>query len=298
MPIRGPRGPRSASARGYAIGATLMVASMLAFACMDTITKYVVRDYGVAQVLFVRSCVFTCFAAVLACRGPGLWRTLRSRRPWVQAGRAALAVVESATFVLAFRYLPLADAHSVGSSSPLFVVALSAPLLGERVGRDRWLAVIAGFAGVLLIIRPGFTTLNAALLLPLTGAALWGLYQILIRLCSRTDSNETTLLWSAWVGLVLTSFVGLPNWTPPTGLAWAMLAAIALLGCLGYLALTVALAAAIQPYSYTLLLFVTVLGMVVYGDVPDRWTVAGGAIVVASGLYAWHRERAIRAAAA
>jgi len=279
-----------------------MVASMLSFACMDTITKYIVHDYGVAQVLFVRSAVFTVFAAMLACRGRGLWYTLRSARPWLQAGRAALAVVESITFVLAFRYLPLADAHSVGSSSPLFVVALSAPLLGERVGRDRWLAVLAGFTGVLLIIRPGFTAPNWALLLPLSGAALWGLYQILTRLCSRTDSNETTLLWSAWVGLALTSFVGLPTWTPPTPLAWVLLATIALLGCVGYLALTWALAAteaaAIQPYSYTLLLWVTVLGMVVFGDVPDRWTIAGGSIVVASGLYAWHRERLMRAAAA
>jgi drug/metabolite transporter (DMT)-like permease len=281
------------------IGALLMVASMLCFASMDATTKYIIHDYGVAQVLFVRSLVFTGFAALLAHRRGGLRRAMHSARPWLQAGRAALAVVESAAFVLAFRYLPLADAHSVGASSPLFVVALSAPLLGERVGRDRWLAVLAGFAGVLLIIRPGFIALNLALLLPLAGAFMWGLFQILLRLCSRTDSNETTLLWSAVVGLVLTSFVGLPGWTPPTGQAWVLLIVIALLGCLGSLALTVALAvaeaAAIQPYSYTLLLWVTVLGMVVFGDMPDRWTVAGGAIVVASGLYAWHRERALRA---
>ena len=279
-----------------------MVASMLCFASMDATTKYIIHDYGVAQVLFVRSFVFTGFAALLAHRRGGLRRAMHSARPWLQAGRAALAVAESAAFVLAFRYLPLADAHSVGASSPLFVVALSAPLLGERVGRDRWLAVLAGFAGVLLIIRPGFIALNLALLLPLAGAFMWGLFQILLRLCSRTDSNETTLLWSAAVGLVLTSFVGLPGWTPPTGQAWVLLTVIALLGCLGSLALTVALAvaeaAAIQPYSYTLLLWVTVLGMVVFGDVPDRWTVAGGAIVVASGLYAWHRERVLRAAAA
>jgi drug/metabolite transporter (DMT)-like permease len=279
-----------------------MVASMLCFASMDACTKYIIHDYGVAQVLFVRMVVFTGFAALLAYRRGGLRRALHSKRPWLQAGRAALAVVESAAFVLAFRYLPLADAHSVGASSPLFVVALSAPLLGERVGRDRWLAVVAGFAGVLLIIRPGFTSPNLALLLPLAGAFMWGLFQILLRLCSRTDSNETTLLWSAGVGLLLTSFVGLPGWTPPTAQAWVLLAAIASLSCLGSLTLTLAMAAteaaATQPYSYTLLLWVTVLGVIVFGDVPDRWTVAGGAIVVASGLYAWHRERVMRATAA
>ena len=268
---------------------------MLCFASMDTITKFVVRDHGVAQVLFVRSVVFTAFAALLAYRTQGLWRTMCSKRPWLQAGRAALAVAESACFVLAFRYLPLADTHAVGASSPLFVVALSAPLLAEPVRLDRWVAVVVGFGGVLLIIRPGFAVLNVALLLPLVGAMMWGLYQILIRLCSRTDSSETTLLWSAAVSLVITSFIGLPTWAPPTGLAWALLIAIGLLGCLGYLALTFALAAteaaAIQPYSYTLLLWVSVLGVVVFGDVPDRWTIAGGAIVVLSGLYAWYRER-------
>ncbi len=279
-----------------------MVASMLCFASMDACTKYIIHDYGVGQVLFVRMLVFTVFAALLAHRHGGLRRAVRSKRPWLQAGRATLAMAESAVFVLAFRYLPLADAHSVGASSPLFVVALSAPLLAERVGRDRWLAVVAGFAGVLLIIRPGFASVNLALLLPLSGAFMWGLFQILLRLRSRTDRNETTLLWSAGVGLLLTSFVGLPGWTPPTAQGWVLLAAIAALGCLGSLALTLSMAAteaaATQPYSYTLLLWVTVLGVVVFGDVPDRWTVAGGAIVVASGLYAWHRERVLRAAAA
>ena len=267
---------------GYTIGASLMVASMLCFASMDAITKYIVHDYGVAQVLFVRSVIFLGLAALLAHRTQGLRRALRSRRPWLQ-------------FWLAFRYLPLADTHAVGSSSPLIVVALSAPMLGEKVGLDRWAAVLVGFAGVLLIIRPGFASPNWALLLPLAGAAMWGLYQILIRLCGRTDSSETTLLWSAGVALLLTMFAGLPTWNPPSGLGWTLLIAISLLGSLGYLALTFALdaaeAAAIQPYSYTLLLWVSVLGVLVFGDIPDGWTIAGGAIVVASGLFAWWRER-------
>jgi drug/metabolite transporter (DMT)-like permease len=273
-----------------------MVASMMVFASMDAVTKYVIQDYGVPQVLLVRFVVFVVFSAVLAQRRGGLVRALRSRRPWLQAGRAALAVVESAVFVVAFRYLPLADTHAVAASSPLFVVALSAPMLGERVRLDRWAAVVAGFAGVLLIIRPGFAELNVALLLPLGGAFLWGLYQILLRLCSWTDSNETTLLWSSGVGLVMTSFAALPDfWVPPTAAGWTALLAIALLGCAASLALTVALAvaeaAAIQPYSYFLLVWATVLGMVVFGNVPDAWTVAGGAIVVISGLFAWWRER-------
>jgi drug/metabolite transporter (DMT)-like permease len=274
---------------------------MLCFASMDACTKYIARDFTVAQILFVRSVVFVVLAAAFAHYRGGMRRALISRRPWLQIGRSALAVAENAAFVLAFRYLPLADTHAVAASSPLIVVALSAPLLAEAVGLDRWLAVGAGFAGVLLIIRPGFTAPHPALLIPLVGAAMWGLYQILTRLCGRTDSGATTVLYSAWVMLVITAVFAVPGWIAPSGFEWGLLIVIALLGCFGHLALIFALAvaeaAAIQPYSYTLLLWVSVLGVVVFGDVPDAWTIAGGAVVVLSGLFAWYRERfATRAA--
>ena len=287
------------------IGALLMVASMLCFASMDATTKYIIHDYGVAQVLFVRSLVFTGFAALLAHRRGGLRRAMHSARPWLQAGRAALAVVESAAFVLAFRYLPLADAHSVGASSPLFVVALSAPLLGERVGRDRWLAVLAGFAGVLLIIRPGFVALRLPLLLPLSGAFLWAVYQVMVRLLARGDRPETTLLWSAGVGLAAVSLVVPFQWHTPDARAWLLLLCIGTLGSLAHFALIKALdfseASAVQPYGYTLLVWATVLGFLVFGNVPGPWTVAGACVVVAGGLWAWwqdvirYRRGAIRA---
>jgi drug/metabolite transporter (DMT)-like permease len=268
---------------------------MLCFASMDAATKYIVHDYGVAQILFVRSVIFLALAAAFAHRRGGLRRALAARRPWLQIVRAALAVAENASFVLAFRYLPLAETHAIAASSPLIVVVLAAPMLGERVGLDRWLAVVVGFAGVLLIIRPGFAALNPALLIPLAGALLWALYQILLRLCGRTDTSETTVLYSAAVSLVLTSVVGLPGWTPPDGFGWGMLLAIGLLGCFGHITLTFALAAAeaasIQPYSYTLLLWVSVLGVVVFGNIPTPWTIVGGTIVVLSGLFAWYRER-------
>lgn len=271
-----------------------MVVAMLCFASMDTMSKYIVHDYGIAEVLFVRSLIFLGVAVLVVQHGGGFLWALRSRRPWLQLGRSALAVVESASFVLAFRYLPLADAHSMGSSSPLIVVALSAPLLGEKVGLHRWAAVVAGFIGVLLIIRPGFANPNLYLLIPLCGAAMWGLYQILLRLCSRTDSNQTTLVWSAWVAVAMTAVAGLPSWTPPTAFGWLVLLGIGLLGAGGHLALIKALAyapaASLQPYSYTLLVWVTVLGAIVFGDIPDHWTVLGGAIVVGSGLYAWYHE--------
>ena len=209
-------------------------------------------------------------------------------------------MVESAVFVLAFRYLPLADTHAVAATSPLIVIALGALFLGERAGPARWIAVAAGFVGVLLIVQPGFRELDWALLLPLLGAVLWGSYQILIRLCSRTDSPDTTLVWSAFVAFGVTTLIGPWQWKWPDAQGWALLTAIALLGALAHYALIRALdyaeASAVQPFSYTLLVFAAILGAVVFGDIPDGWTIAGAVVIVSSGLYTWHHERRRRQA--
>ncbi|WP_289296575.1 DMT family transporter [uncultured Reyranella sp.] len=275
-------------------GAIFTMLAMLGFASMDTITKWMVADYPIGQMMWVRYAIF-CLFAWFVVRRRGLRAALRSNRPGLQFGRALLAVVESAVFVLAFRYLPLADTHAVAATSPLIVIALGVLFLGEKAGPARWAAVAVGFVGVLLIVRPGFRELDWPLLIPVVGAVLWGGYQILIRLCSRTDTPETTLVWSAFVAFGATTLVGPLQWRWPDATGWALLVAIALLGALAHYALIKALdyaeAGAVQPYSYTLLVFVTILGIIVFGDIPDHWTLAGAAVIVASGLYTWHHER-------
>ncbi len=270
-------------------GAIFTMLAMLGFASMDTITKWMVADYPIGQMMWVRYAIF-CLFAWFVVRRRGLRAALRSNRPGLQFGRALLAVVESAVFVLAFRYLPLADTHAVAATSPLIVIALGVLFLGEKAGPARWAAV-----AVLLIVRPGFRELDWPLLIPVVGAVLWGGYQILIRLCSRTDTPETTLVWSAFVAFGATTLVGPLQWRWPDATGWALLVAIALLGALAHYALIKALdyaeAGAVQPYSYTLLVFVTILGIIVFGDIPDHWTLAGAAVIVASGLYTWHHER-------
>ena len=176
-------------------------------------------------------------------------------------------------------------------------------MLFRSANLARVLSVLAGFAGVLLIVRPGFRDIDWPLLLPIGGALLWALYQILTRLCARQDSPGTSLIWSALVAFVATTFVGPLDWRWPTPAAWALMVVIALMGAASHYALIKALdyaeAGAVQPYSYTLLVWATLLGALVFGDVPDGWTIAGAAIVVASGLYSWHRDRqAITAATA
>jgi drug/metabolite transporter (DMT)-like permease len=282
-------------------GAIFTMLAMLGFASMDTITKWMVADYSVGQMMWVRYAVFCLFAWAVV-RRRGLRAAARSARPALQFGRALLAVIESAVFVLAFRYLPLADTHAVAATSPLIVIALGVLFLGERAGPARWAAVGAGFVGVLLIVRPGFRELDWPLLLPVAGAILWGGYQILVRLCSRTDTPDTTLVWSAFVAFGATTLIGPWQWIWPDAKGWALLLAIASLGALAHYSLIKALdyaeAGAVQPYSYTLLVFVTILGAIVFGDIPDNWTLAGAAVIVASGLYTWHHERRAAARAA
>jgi len=277
-------------------GALVTVLAMLCFASMDTIAKWLVADYPIGQMMWVRYGIFCVFAWLVVRRRGGLRAAFRAtRRPMLQTGRALLAVIESAVFVLAFHYLPLADTHAIAATSPLIVIALGALCLGEKVDAARWLAVLAGFAGMLLIVRPGFRTLDWPLLIPVAGAILWGSYQILTRLSARTDSPDTTLVWSAFVAFAATSFIGPFEWHWPDAASAGLMLATGVLGSLAHYGLIRALdyaeAGAIQPYSYTLLVWVTALGALVFGDFPDHWTILGAAIVVASGLYTWHHDR-------
>lgn len=280
--------------RDNSLGALLMCLSMFGFALMDSVSKFMVQSYPVTQTLWVRYALYALFAVIVAWP-KGVRAQARSKRPWLQFWRSLLALAENAVFFLAFAYLPLAETHAIGAASPLVVILLAVPILGEKVGLHRWLAVLAGFVGVLLIVRPGLVALTWPIALPVAGALMWGLYQIMIRLNARDDSPETTLLWSAFVGLGAISLVAPFDWKAADGFAWILLLVIGVLGSLCHYGLIKALdyaeASSLQPYSYTLLVWAAVMGFLVFGDIPAVWTVLGGAIVVASGLYAWHHDR-------
>src|SRR3954464_6125115 len=240
------------------LGALLTMLAMLCFASMDAVSKSLVINYSVGQLMWVRYFLLCVFAWLLV-RKQGVRAALRSKKPGLQIFRSLVAVVEGAMFVLAFNYLPLADTHAVAATSPLIVIALGALFLGERAGLARWLAVAVAFVGMLMIVRPGLKTFDWPVLLPLLGALLWAAYQVLVRLCSRTDSPDTTLVWSAFVAFAATTLVGPWQWRWPDATAWGLLIAIALLGALAHYALIKALdhaeAGAVQPYSYTLLVW-------------------------------------------
>lgn len=288
----------AAARTNNARGALFILLATLSYASMDAISKFLVADYAVVQIMWVRCALIFLFSWVIV-RRQGLIGALRTPRPWLQIVRSLILIIESAIFVLAFRYLPLADAHAVAAISPLLVIALGVLFLGEKAGLARWLAVAAGFVGVLLIIRPGLRSIDWPVLLPLIGAALWAAYQILTRLAARHDSADTSLIWAAVVPLIATTFVGPIGWQWPTATAWILMTLISAIGAVGNYAMIKALdhaeAGAVQPYSYTLLVWATLLGFVVFGDFPDFWTIAGAAVIVASSAYTWHHDRQVAA---
>ncbi|MEJ5230940.1 MAG: DMT family transporter [Geminicoccaceae bacterium] len=284
-------------------GIALAVFAMACFGAMDGISKHLVTHHPAPLVLWLRH--LAALPLVLLVLGPtGVRRHLRASRPWLQIGRTTLLVVEMGIVLLCFRALPLADVHAVLAATPLIVTALSVPLLGERVGWRRWTAVAVGFSGVLLIIRPGFAEVHPALLLAALAAGMYALYNILTRLAGTADAPETSFLWQTVVAAFLLTLVGPFFWQPLTPIEWALLAALATLGATGHYCLVRALAHApavvIQPFSYTMLVWAVVIGYLVFGDLPDRWTVTGALVVVGAGCYAAWREhvrsRAARAA--
>ncbi len=271
-------------------GLAFLTLSMFLFAAMDSLSRILVATYPVAQILWIRFAFFLIFA--LGLIGPrGLAAALRSKAPLLQFGRSLALVFEIGIFILAFRYLPIADVHAVASATPLLILILAGAMLGERVAAAVWAAVTVGFLGVIVIIRPGFREIEWFHLIPVVGALSWGFYQTLVRLVGRYDPPATTLLWSGLVGFGVMSFVGPFFWRSVDWPGAALLAAAGLLGALAHWTLIAAYEACsvarLQPYNYTLVLWAIVTGFVVLGEFPDTWTLIGAAIVVAAGLYSW-----------
>lgn len=271
-----------------------MMLAMLLMASMDATAKWLVEDYPIPQILLVRFLVFLAFALALA-RRRGFRATARSRRPVLQVVRTLVMLAEIYVFVWAFSLLPLADVHAIAAVSPLMAMALAVPLLGERVGWHRWAAVGAGLIGVLVIVRPGIGVTDWAMAIPLLAAFLWALLQVLIRKVGLSDPIETTGLWTAAIAVLAFSLVAPFVWIAPDARAWGLLLLTGLLGTMGHMvlfkALELAPASAVQPFSYTMMVWAAVLGFAVFGAFPDGWTIAGAGVIVLSGLYAFARER-------
>ncbi|MCB2102229.1 MAG: DMT family transporter [Rhodobacterales bacterium] len=281
-------GQRNEPGRGIA----WILLTMLLFVSMDTLAKHLAATYPVAQVVWARYTFhFLLLAAILHRRLPDVART---KRLGFQAGRALLLAGTTALFFTGLRYVPLASASAMMFIAPLMVTGLSVPLLGERVGPRRWAAVAVGFVGAMIIIRPGTAAMDLAMLLPLGAAFLYAFYQIATRELSRTDAPMTTLVYTALVGGLVSSLVVPFSWQAPTAGDWGLMVLMGLFGGTSQFALIKAFqsapASVVTPFSYSSLIWATTLGFLVFGDLPDGWTVVGALVIAASGLYVFARE--------
>ena len=268
-------------------GIAWMCVTALMWAITDAVAKELGQSYSNVQVLWGR--FFFNALIVIVILAPRLGSTLHTAAPGLQLLRTTLLLTTFGLIFLSLRSLPLVTATAVFFMAPLFVSTLAIPFLGERVGVHRLAGVTLGFVGALIVIRPGTGMMQPAALLPLAAALSSALYQLTTRRVSFVDGAMTSLLYATLGGAVVTTALLPFNWTTPDTLGWSGLIGMGLTGGLAQLALikglAIAPASVIAPYHYTNLLWVAVLGYVMFGDVPDLWTWIGVAIIAISGLY-------------
>ena len=282
------------------IGILFILTTSVMFALLDTGVKYVGQFYPVLQIAWARN-VFQMAMVPLVIGRIRPRDILRTRRPGLQVARSLLMVGATLSFFTAVNYMPVAEASAIGMIAPLMVTTLATPMLGERVGPRRWMAVVIGLIGALIIIRPGFGSLSWAAILPVITAICYALYQITTRMLADIDPPITTFFYSGAVGVVVLSLAVPFAWQTPTAGGWAMMIALGLIAGAGHFCVIQALrrapASVLAPFSFTQLIWVTILGFLVFGDFPDNYTLLGAAIVVGSGGYVFYRENVVKRAA-
>jgi drug/metabolite transporter (DMT)-like permease len=281
-------------------GILLVVLAVLLFSGMDAIAKGLIERNDTILVVWARYASQTFWAVLIL--SPRLRSVLVTDRLGLQLLRSAFLFGATCFFFLALGRLQLAEATAIFEVAPLIITILSVLILKESVGPRRWVGVLAGLLGALVIIRPGTDVFQPASLLPLAAAACFAGYSISTRFLGQSESPFTSLLYTTLLGTLVASFALPFVWTTPSGADAALMTGIGAIGMLGQLALILALrhapASLIAPFAYCGLAFNTLWGFVFFAEIPDRWTVLGGSIIVGAGLYVWHREMRLRAAAA
>ena len=272
----------------------LMLISMFIFSAVDTQAKFLTATIDPLQVVWFRQMgLFFGVIILLIWRGHQI---LRTAKLGLQIGRGTCAALSASLFIMGVSFVPLADAVAVTFIAPLLVTIMGALLLGEYVGIHRWTAVILGFFGTLVIIRPGFDSFHPALILPLIAACLFAGRQVISRFLSSSDKTETTFAYTAIASTLILSLPIPFVWSNPQTsaeilliISMASMAAIAEL--LVIKALEIALVVVVSPMQYTIIIWASFYGFMVFDQLPDRYTIGGTVIIVLSGLYTLHRER-------
>jgi drug/metabolite transporter (DMT)-like permease len=273
-------------------GITLMLVSVCMFAFGDTLGKFIVATYSVGQLLLLRA------TAALIVLSPAIWRHRREfgrlERPWLQLLRVILSTLEVAAFFLATVYLPLADVITYYLACPIFVTALSAIVLRERVGWRRWSAVVIGFCGVLIALRPSAQTVTWPAMIALAGCMAFAVLMLITRSLRATPDivlASAQFMGTFAFGVVLAPF----GWITPTLGSLSLFVAA---GCIsvcallcGNRSLKLAPASLVVPYQYSMIIWAVMFGYLVFGDVPTAATIVGATIIIGAGFYIFLRER-------
>ncbi len=278
------------SARLAGIG--LMLLSVFMFSFGDALGKFIVATYAVGQLLWLRAC------AALIVLSPAIWRHraefIRMERPWLQLVRVILSTLEVAAFFVATVYLPLADVVTYYLACPIFVTALSAIVLRERVGWRRWTAVLIGFAGVLIALRPSAQTVSWPAMIALGGSLSFSILMLFTR--SLRATPDIVMATSQFVGTFLLGALMSPfGWVTPSAGSLVMFAAAGVISISALLcvnrSLKLAPASVVVPYQYSMIVWAVMFGVIVFGDIPSPATILGAAIIIGAGLYIFLRER-------
>ncbi|HYB08860.1 MAG TPA: DMT family transporter [Alphaproteobacteria bacterium] len=282
--------PESANVRR---GILWMLVTTIFFVSLDATAKYLTRSLPAIEIVWGRYLFHTIYAVIWA--GTRLPSVMSHARYGMQFLRGLFLVLTTAIYFVALRTMPLAAGTSIMFLSPILVTALSVPLLREQVGIRRWIGVAVGFAGAVIIVRPGVGVIQTSALLAVLAAAINALYQITTRVLARTDRPMTTNTMSAFVGAIAAT-IGLPFvWVTPDLEGWALMAFAGLCGVIGHYcmirSLAEAPAAAVAPFTYVGLIWSTGYGFLLWGDLPDFWTIVGALVIIASGLYIFYREQ-------
>jgi drug/metabolite transporter (DMT)-like permease len=275
-------------------GIGLMVLGIFLFCCNDALGKWLLGSYSVWQMLVIRS------IGAIALLSPLIWRERASfataPRPGPQVLRVSLSVTESIMFFLALSYLPLADTVTFYLAAPIYVTAISALFLQERVGWRRWSAVVAGFVGVIIALRPSTATLTWPALIAIVGSLGFAVFLIITRML-RGTSDVVMVSGQFGAMLVVSGAIAPIGWIAPSALDFALMLVLGVVAMTAFAcmnrSLKLAPASVVVPYQYTMIVWAVVFGWLVFGDVPDAFTLTGAAIIIGAGLYILWREQIV-----
>nr|WP_299504376.1 DMT family transporter [uncultured Rhizobium sp.] len=279
-------------------GPLIMLLGMLMFALNDAMGKWLVANYGLGQVILIRS------LAALVVLAPFLWKAgLRSvlsvEQPWMQFARVALSTLEVFCFYYAVMYLPLADVMTYWLAAPIYVAAASPLLLGEKVGWRRWCAIAAGFIGVIITLEPSSAMFTLPALISIVGSGAFAFMLLSGRSLRNTPDKSLVFFQVAGAGLAGLAFAPF-DWAPiSSGVDLTLLGLLGIVAMAAHMlvnrALKISDAATVAPLQYTLLLWAVVFGWMFFGDVPRLGMLVGAGLIVASGLFIFFRERQLKA---